>query len=860
MCNKGGSPPIPNQTSTAYQSATAPSPFVQPYYQAFLQNASQLQGTPFNPAMQGTVAPFNDYQVTAGNALFGQGLSGAGGFPAVTNAANAVTGAAAPVAGAANALQAYGGTMGTFDPTLLNQVMSPFTENVVGATQNWFNNQNAIQSNDLLSQAIRSGNAFGGDRAGVAQAQLAGQQQLAQAPVIAGLRQAGYTQALDEYNQLRQMGLGGLQAGLGGQQAAQQAQAAGLGAQVTAAQAPSIAQQQLMTALGFGQQVQQQQQRGLDVAQQNAMMASAYPFQVQNWYGSTLGGLGPLLGSFAQGYTTPPQPNELTQGLGIATGLASLGKTLFGGKRGGPVGRRLRGGLVPVLARGGGLGRDRAPPGTLGRRLPPRRFQAGGDSGDDQMDTGATNINVTGGMPFRSRFSGIAPMSSMSAMNIPQFKAPTDAQDFMDKMRRQTKQGQQTNPNDPATLIKNLGTAAKGAAGLFALLERGGDVKRFAAGGDDDDDDDDDDTDQTVGGGPAQAPQPVASLQPGQLFTPGALEPGPSAGPSPGQTAAVQGFLGGTDTEGQAPTPAGYRGGYGGGGTQVIPGLAPPPKSFFQRWTSDPLFHASAAMLMSRSPYFGEGLGAGMAAAAGAAQQQRKEDLLDNKPVMIDDGKSIKVRHGNKITDTGLPSRRGQAQIQKREMALEKLDRAGRQGKAGRDYTDQTLNAMIKQEFDSAKLSGKPISPAEAEYNATVRFNARHPDLARPLPAKPESTPDTRRYPVEDPREWWEKYTPFGRSDPNAGLTAVERARPARPAPAAPAPIEPAQPKPPATQQAQPPAQQQQPVDRLRDALATNREAATKKAIADAQATIRLNPAAEPEIRRRLKVHGIELP
>src|SRR5215475_10431675 len=488
MCNKSGSPPVPNQTSTAYQSATAPSSFVQPYYQAFLQNAQQLQGTPFNPAMEGTLAPLNDYQTQAGNALFQLGLSQAGGFPGVTDAANA--------------LSAYGGTMGTFDPNMLNQVMSPFTEDVVGATQNWFNNQNQIQSNDLLSQAIRSGNAFGGDRAGVAQAQLAGQQQLAQAPVIAGLRQAGYTQALDEYNQLKQMGLGGLQAGLG--------------AQVTSAQAPTIAQQELMTGLGFGNQVQQQQQRGYDIAQQNAMMASAYPFQVQNWYGSTLGGLGPLLGSFAQGYTTPPQPNELTQGLGIASSLVGLGNTLFG-KDGGVVGRKVgglvpivvarrNGGLVPVAFRDGGgvihlvppsrpprrqtgglvpvwgmyrggLIDRRIPRHGLGRRLPPKRQYGGGislsTSGDDD-DTGPTTHSF-----------------NLDQLNIPTFKGPPDAGSWIQQRMRDTAREQKKPANPTADAIDAISGIAKKAAPMLALmaLKSGGRVGYYADGDDVDDDD-----------------------------------------------------------------------------------------------------------------------------------------------------------------------------------------------------------------------------------------------------------------------------------------------------------------------------------------------------------------------------------
>ena len=178
MCSKsGGSPPVPNSTSTAFQSATAPSSFAMPYYQQYIQNASQLAGTPFNPGMLGQVAPFSDQQTQAGAALWSNAL---GQIPQL-----------------ASNLETVGGQMGAFDPNAVTSIMSPFTQKVTQATQDWFNNQNKIQANDLLSQGIRSGNAFGGDRAGVAEAQLAGQQQLAQAPVIAGLQQAGYTQALN---------------------------------------------------------------------------------------------------------------------------------------------------------------------------------------------------------------------------------------------------------------------------------------------------------------------------------------------------------------------------------------------------------------------------------------------------------------------------------------------------------------------------------------------------------------------------------------------------------------------------------------------------------------------------------------
>jgi hypothetical protein len=326
MCSKGGgSPPVPNSASTAFQSTTTPAPFATPLYQDFLNRANTLSQTPFNPAMQGQVAALNPTQTAAGSAIYNYGSS----FPTLgQNISN------------------LGMQAGNWDPAQVRAIESPYTEDVVNATQNWFNNQNAIQGNDLMSQAIRSGNAFGGDRAGAAQGVLAGQQQLAQAPVIAGLRQAGYTQALNEYNTLKQLGLAGAQTAMAGGQ---------------------FGLQGLNAAMGWGSMQQAQQQREFDVAQQNAMMSSAYPFQTLNWYGAALGGIAPLLGAQTVGFNTPPEQSGLTAGLGAASAGIGLANAAFGSgtpassgsspegqKRGGAVRRRARGGLVPVYVRHNG--------------------------------------------------------------------------------------------------------------------------------------------------------------------------------------------------------------------------------------------------------------------------------------------------------------------------------------------------------------------------------------------------------------------------------------------------------------------------------------------------------------------------
>src|SRR5215472_778580 len=722
MCTKSGSPPVPNQTSTAYQSATSPSSVAMPYYQNFLANASNLSQTPFNPAMLGSVAPLNPTEFQAGQFM---------------------TDAMGLMPGAVTNLMNVGQNLGTFDPTQVRAIESPYTQDVVQATQDWFNNQNAIQGTDLMSQAIRTGNAFGGDRAGIAEAQLAGQQQLAQAPVIAGLRQAGYTQALNEYNQLKQMGLAGAQAELG---------------------APMAEMQGAGALMGWGAQQQAQAQKELDVAQQNAMMASAYPFQTANWYGSILGGVAPLTGSFAQGYTTPPPPNVLGQAAGIASAIAGLGSA-FAGKHGGPVPalargglvpiivprrfvggpvfvRRQVGGLVPVMLRGGGLIRTiQNQPGTLGRRLPMRR-QSGG----------STNIDLTGGSPAITTTGsvgggGMGPTMDLSGgygsntgygdvdnpdrtrlgltpLSIPQYKGgPPDAGDWIQKQMRAAKGTQQQPGTDLASTIGSVAKLAVKAAPLFALLKEGGAVKRYADG--DSVDDDDDDEPETTGGGSWTTPvaQQMVAAGPGPDvgniptptprppaagYTPdeGEHEPGGIPTPSEAETGRL------TEGERTARAQAGLtqRGG-GGYGVRQIPRLGRPAPTFSQRLANNPLWNLGMGLLSNRSPYLGPGVAAGMAAMSGAAERQRKEDLLDQKPQLIDDGKKLHYRVGNKLIDTGIASPKAtgkpmtEYQRERLRQIQEKQDRqAGGRGAPGQvEATNRFHMRQLQKQLDGIK-------------------------------------------------------------------------------------------------------------------------------------------------------------
>jgi hypothetical protein len=717
MCSKsGGSPPVPNATSTAFQSATAPSAFTQPYYQQYIQNASQLAGTPFNPGMLGSVAPLNPNQLEAGGDI----QSIMQNFPS----------AVAPVVQA-------GAQMGQFDPNAVTSIMSPFTQDVTQATQNWFNNQNAQQGNQLLSGAIQSGNAFGGDRAGVAEAQLAGQQQLAQAPVIAGLQQAGYTQALNEYNQLKQMGLAGAQAGLGA----------------------TLAQLQPATAaMQWGTQAQQQQQRELDVAQQNQMMASAYPFQIQNWYGSALGGMGPLLGSFSQGYTTPPPPSALTQATGLVTALGGLGTSIFGTsgtpgqKRGGPVYKV--GGLVRM--RNGGLammpiaGLRRGPrPLRAGGLVRLRRggfvphFQGGGFLGDGTYvsgggDQGDTTVSVA---PQQRRPSFDLAGSGFGRLSLPQYRGgggPPQA-DVSGMMSAAMKAAKSTTPdNTLAGTVKNAAGLVTAGSKLFSLLERGGSVHGYDNGGDVDDDDTTPvaalppsaDAVPTPRARPPEA-SPVPSAETADLpamGTPGATADQPSElqrrvqaqNPSveDEETAAAveakpQSFE--TPRRGYQPVVAGP------GGARTIAGAGGAPRNFAERLAANPLWNAGIAMLGSRSPYFGEGLSAGMQAATNAIERgrQEREGLLDKNPKIIDDGKNLYRMVNGKPVPTGLTSPKAR----------------GRAGPAGanpdvriRQYTLDHLKSL--KDDDEWYNKPGPQQLQEAQKRARQQWNEEHPDQA----------------------------------------------------------------------------------------------------------------------------------
>jgi hypothetical protein len=186
-----------------------------------------------------------------------------------------------------------------------------------------------------MGNAIRSG-AFGGDRGGIAAANLNQQQNLANSKIFSDLLNQGFGQALGTAQQQQQLGLGAAQANRAAQQqAAQQALAIGqqgFGQGLSAAQQQAALGQQLFgmgsttgqNAAALGQQVYGQ---GTGTAAQQAAMGQQIFGQ-----GATAAAQQAALGQqqFGQGTAASQQAAALGQGLyglgaNTASQLAALG-------------------------------------------------------------------------------------------------------------------------------------------------------------------------------------------------------------------------------------------------------------------------------------------------------------------------------------------------------------------------------------------------------------------------------------------------------------------------------------------------------------------------------------------------------
>jgi hypothetical protein len=276
------------KTNTVTQSAN---PTAAAAYNTLIPQIESVASTPYVPFSGQGVAPVNTQQ-----------YAGIGG---INNAANF---ASPSIETALNYLQSSANPLTTGQ---IQQYENPYTQSVVNATQNQFNNSNAQQQQQFLSSQASQG-ALGGSGTARGQAILSGQQQLSEAPTIAGLENTGYNNAVQvAMNQFQQNPQAAATALGNTAVAGQNAALTGAGAQITAG---SLEQntQQAQDTFNYQQWLQQ----------------LAYPFQTTGWETGQIGSIGPDLG----GSTTYPSPSVLGQiaGLGLSSGAILGGTGAFG--------------------------------------------------------------------------------------------------------------------------------------------------------------------------------------------------------------------------------------------------------------------------------------------------------------------------------------------------------------------------------------------------------------------------------------------------------------------------------------------------------------------------------------------------
>ena len=356
--------PVNSQQQTGIANTNAAANEAQPYYANATNtlNAAQAATQPYNAAAatgianaQANTQPYNSMAAgTLANAQYGtQGVN------------NAATGLAAASAGQVNATPLTG--------QQINQYLSPYLSDVVGSEAALLNQNNQQQQAGQLGTAIQSG-AFGGDRTGIAAANLEQQQNLANANIYSGLLNTGYNNALATAQQQQGVNLSAAQAnraalGSAGSELASIGQTAyGEGAN-TASQAAALGQTAYneaantattqaglgqtaynegantasqLGALGTGAQtaalqganaqigagtVEQQTQQAQDTAEYNQFLQQqSYPFQIDQFLANIAEGTGALSGST----TTTTQPGGFFSDRRLKKDIKKVGKTFTG--------------------------------------------------------------------------------------------------------------------------------------------------------------------------------------------------------------------------------------------------------------------------------------------------------------------------------------------------------------------------------------------------------------------------------------------------------------------------------------------------------------------------------------------------
>ena len=284
--SKGG------QTATQ-QTTQQLNPFVQDLMTRGFQAAQQVSSIPYQAYGGPRLAQFRPQEQQAFT-MAEQAATGRVGAPQLEEATQA-------------AQRAAGYSPAQFQQNVQG-FMSPYQENVVDATMRRLAQSRAERDAETRAR-LASSRAFGNERRGVYEAQLAAEQDLNTQQAIANLYQQGYGQAA------------GLASQLPSQQLAGASQLAGFGAQ---ALSQEQARQQMLA--GAGQAQRQMAQQNLDLAYQDFLAQRGYPREQLQILQSGISGT-PALTSTTQTTSAPGQGFLGTAG--DILGIAGAAKSLF---------------------------------------------------------------------------------------------------------------------------------------------------------------------------------------------------------------------------------------------------------------------------------------------------------------------------------------------------------------------------------------------------------------------------------------------------------------------------------------------------------------------------------------------------
>jgi hypothetical protein len=284
--SKGG------QTATQ-QTTQQLNPFVQDLMTRGFQAAQQVSSIPYQAYQGPRVAQFRPQEQQAFQ-MAEQAAVGRVGAPQLEEATQA-------------AQRAAGYSPAQFQQNVQG-FMSPYQENVVDATMRRLA-QSRAERDAATKASLAASRAFGNERRGVYEAQLAGEQDLNTAQTLANLYQQGYGQAA------------GLASQLPSQQLAGAGALAGFGAQ---ALSQEQARQQMLA--GAGQAQRQMAQQNLDLAYQDFLAQRGYPVEQLKILQSGIAGV-PATTSSSTTSTAPGQGFLGTAG--DILGVAGAAKSLF---------------------------------------------------------------------------------------------------------------------------------------------------------------------------------------------------------------------------------------------------------------------------------------------------------------------------------------------------------------------------------------------------------------------------------------------------------------------------------------------------------------------------------------------------